>query len=308
LTGPLASTFVQVILPVLIIGGIGFALGRVRSLDPGPVTTVAVTALVPAVVFDSLTRPTVSRELLARLALHVLLQLVCLGAVSTVTAALLGWDRPARGALMLATLFSNSGNMGLAISLFAFGPPGLAVAGGWFAVQSFSMQTVGVYIAARARADRWAAVRLLARLPVSYALLAGLVINLAGWAVPTPVARVSQLLGNGSIAVLLLLLGVHLARLAPREELAGASVATAIRLLLAPPVAWLTGRLVGLEGMALAVAVVQASTPAAVTAALWAMEFDARPTLVSAAVVVSTLASVVTLTVLLAVLGAAGAP
>jgi predicted permease len=54
--------------------------------------------------------------------------------------------------------------------------------------------------------------------------------------------------------------------------------------------------------MALAVAVVQASTPAAVTSALCALEFDARPALVSAAVVLSTIASGVTLTVLLAML------
>ena len=69
--------------------------------------------------------------------------------------------------------------------------------------------------------------------------------------------------------------------------------------------AWGIGKLVGLEGMALAVAVLQASRPTAVTPALWALEFDARPALVSGAVVLSTLARVVTLTVLLAILKAA---
>jgi predicted permease len=54
--------------------------------------------------------------------------------------------------------------------------------------------------------------------------------------------------------------------------------------------------------MPLAVAVLQAGTPTAVVAALWAMEFDARPRLVAATVVLSTLASVVTLTLLLALL------
>ncbi len=79
-------------------------------------------------------------------------------------------------------------------------------------------------------------------------------------------------------------------------------VATVIRLLAAPPIAWLAGRLVGLEGTALAVAVLLASTPTAVVAFLWAMEFDTRPALISASVVISTLASVLTLTVLLAIL------
>jgi predicted permease len=101
---------------------------------------------------------------------------------------------------------------------------------------------------------------------------------------------------------MLLLLGLQLARLAVREEAQAATLATAIRLLAVPPIAWVAGRLVGLEGMALAVAVLQASTPTAVTSALWAIEFDARPALVSATVVLSTVVSVVTLTILLAVL------
>jgi malate permease and related proteins len=54
--------------------------------------------------------------------------------------------------------------------------------------------------------------------------------------------------------------------------------------------------------MAFAVAILQASTPTSVSSALWALEFDARPALVSAAVVLSTIASVVTLTILLAML------
>jgi predicted permease len=140
------------------------------------------------------------------------------------------------------------------------------------------------------------------RQPVVYAVVAGIIANLAGWSLPGPVAKASQLLAGGAVALMLLLLGLQLARLAVREEAQAATLATAIRLLAVPPIAWVAGRLVGLEGMALAVAVLQASTPTAVTSALWAIEFDARPALVSATVVLSTVVSVVTLTILLAVL------
>jgi predicted permease len=148
------------------------------------------------------------------------------------------------------------------------------------------------------------------RQPILYAVVAGVIVNVAGWSLPGPVAKASQLLGGGAIALMLLLVGLQLARLTVREEAAGATLATAIRLLAAPPIAWVAGKLVGLEGLALAVAVLQASTPTAVTSALWALEFDARPALVSATVVLSTVVSVVTLTVLLAVLmgGAGRAP
>ncbi|MBI1735106.1 MAG: AEC family transporter [Candidatus Rokubacteria bacterium] len=307
MTAPLAVAFVHVILPVLLIVAIGYALGRSRPVDLASITTLAVSVLVPGIVFDSLARATLPREVFGRLALHVILQLACIGVLATIIGRALRWDRASRGALLLATLFSNSGNMGLPLALFAYGPPGLSLAGGWFAVQAVSLHTFGVWIAARARAGGRAALRQLVRLPIFYAVLAGVVVNATGWPLPEPLAKVSQVLANGSLAVLLLLLGLHLAALRPRAEAVGASVATVVRLLVAPPVAWVTGRLIGLEGVPLAVAVIQASTPAAVTAALWAAEFDTRPGLVSATVVVSTLVSVATLTVLLALLGG-GAP
>jgi malate permease and related proteins len=296
------SAFVQSVLPVLLIGGLGYLVGRARSLDLTPITGLTVLVLVPAIVFDSLARAALPRDLLSRLVLHVALQLAGVWLLTVVVARLVGWRGPAQGAFLLATLFANSGNVGLPLALFAFGPDGLAIAGGWFAVMAIGSSTIAPYLAARARVGAREALGRVGRQPVIYAVLAGVTVNLSGWSLPGPVANASQLLAGGAVALMLLLLGLQLARLTVREEAPGAALATAIRLLAVPPIAWAVGRLVGLEGMALAVAVLQASTPTAVTSALWALEFDARPALVSAAVVLSTVVSVITLTVLLAVL------
>jgi predicted permease len=222
--------------------------------------------------------------------------------LTVVVARLIRWRGPAQGGLLLATLFANSGNVGLPLALFAFGPDGLAIAGGWFAVMAIGSSTIGPYIAARARVGALGALARVVRQPIIYAVLAGVIVNLSGWSLPGPVAKASQLLAGGAVAAMLLLVGLQLARLTVREEAPGATLATAIRLLAVPPIAWAAGRLVGLEGMAFAVAILQASTPTSVSSALWALEFDARSALASAAVVLSTVASVVTLTVLLAML------
>ncbi len=296
------AAFVQSVLPVLLIGGLGYLVGRARSLDLAPITGLTVLVLVPAIVFDSLARATLPRDLLSRLVLHVALQLAAIWLLTVIIARLVGWRGPAQGGLLLATLFSNAGNVGLPLALFAFGPDGLAIAGGWFAVMAIGASTIAPYLAARARVGVRGALGRVGRQPIIYAVAAGVVANLSGWSLPGPVAKASELLAGGAVALMLLLLGLQLARLTVRQEARGAALATVIRLLAVPPIAWVAGRLVGLEGMALAVAVVQASTPTAVTSALWALEFDARPALVSAAVVLSTVVSVVTLTVLLAVL------
>jgi predicted permease len=296
------AAFVQSVLPVLLIGGLGYLVGRARALDLAPITSLTVVVLVPAIVFDSLARAALPRDLLSRLVLHVALQLAGVWLLTVVVARLVGWRGPAQGAFLLATLFSNAGNVGLPLALFAFGSAGLAVAGGWFAVMAIGASTIAPYLAARSRVGARAALGRVARQPVVYAVAAGIIVNLSGWFLPGPVAKASQLLAGGAVALMLLLLGLQLARLTVREDAPGAALATAIRLVAVPPIAWAAGRLVGLEGMALAVAVIQASTPTAVTSALWALEFDARPTLVSATVVLSTVVSVLTLTVLLALL------
>ena len=250
----LASAFLQVVVPVLLIGAFGYVLGRARPIDLGPITALAVSVLVPGVAFDSLTHATFPRTLVWQLLLHVLLQLACLGLLALVASWLVGWKGRAQAGLLLASLFSNSGNVGLPIARFAFGEEGFAIAGGWFAMSALTMQTVGIFIAARAHAGPRVALRHFVRLPVTYAMLAGLAVNVAGVTVPGPIAKASQLLSSGSIAVLLVLLGLQLARLPLGAEVRGATVATVLRLFVAPPVAWLTGRAVGLEGVALAVA------------------------------------------------------
>lgn len=300
------DAFVQSVLPVLLIGGIGYALGRTRSLDLAPITSLAVLVFVPAIVFDSLARAALPRDLLLQLVLHVVLQLAAIWLLTVLVARLLGWRGPAQGALLLSTLFANSGNVGLPLAYFAFGPEGFAIAGGWFAVMAIGANTISPYLAARARAGVREALARVVRQPAIYAVIAGLAVNLSGGSLPGPVAKASQLLAGGSVAMMLLLVGLQLARLTVREEVGGAVLATSIRLLAVPFIAWGAGSLVGLQGTALAVAILQASTPVAVTSALWALEFDARPALVSAAVVLSTLASVVTLTLLLTVLTGSG--
>lgn len=300
--GDVARVFAEVVVPVFAVAGVGYAFGRWRPVELAPVTALAVSVLVPAIVFDSLARAVVPRALLGRLVVHVALQLVVLGLLTAAIGKAAGWDGSGRAALLMAALFANAGNVGLPLALFAFGPAGLAVAGSWFAVHAVTVHTVGVFIAARARAGARAALRRFVRLPIFYAIVAGLLVNVGGVPLPRPAARMVELLAGGALAVLLLLLGLQLARLAPRQEARGAALATALRLLVAPPVAWVTGQALGLQGVALSVAVVQASTPTAVTAALWALEFDTRPALVTTAVVLSTLAGVVTLTLLLAAL------
>ncbi|HET9481437.1 MAG TPA: hypothetical protein VFP98_06765, partial [Candidatus Polarisedimenticolia bacterium] len=110
------------------IGGLGYLVGRARSIDLAPITGLTVLVLSPAIVFDSLARAALPRDLLLRSC--------CswrrFGCSRWSSRAWSAGAARRRGGLLLATLFANSGTVGLPLALFA----GLAIAGGWFAVMS----------------------------------------------------------------------------------------------------------------------------------------------------------------------------
>jgi predicted permease len=104
----LARAFLQVVVPVLLIGAFGYVLGRARPIDLGPITALAVSVLVPGVAFDSLTHATFPRTLVWQLLLHVLLQLACLGLLALLASRLVGWKGRAQAGLLLASLSRGS--------------------------------------------------------------------------------------------------------------------------------------------------------------------------------------------------------
>jgi predicted permease len=182
------SAFVQGVLPVLLIGGLGYLVGRARSLELAPITGLTVLILSPAIVFDSLARAALPRDLLLRLVLHVVLQLAAVWLLTVLVARLVGWSGPSQGGFLLATLFANSGTVGLPLTFFAFGSEGLAIAGGWFAVMAIGSSTIAPYLAARANVGVRRALVRVGHQPMIYAVVAGVIVNLSAWSLPVPVA------------------------------------------------------------------------------------------------------------------------
>lgn len=293
----------EVVGPVLLVGFVGYAAGRARVVDSRSLSDLSIWVLVPAVVFYALAASPLHHTALVPLAAYVGLQFLLLGAVVGASARILGWDRVSTTGVLLATLFSNAGNAGLPLALFAWGTAGLHAAAEFFALQAVATNLLAAYLAAGAGGDARRAVRTLGRLPVTYAIAAGLAVDAFGLTPPPPVAKAVQLLAEGGVSVMLLLIGVQLSDVRRDRSWKGMAFAVVVRLVVAPLFAWETAPLLGLSGVLRQTSILQASLPTAVTAALWAAEFGVAPSFVSGAVVATTLLSPLTVTVLLALLG-----
>ncbi len=287
----LYSELAAIIAPIFICSGIGYAWARFgRPLDPQFVTTLVTMVGAPCLVASTLTRLDLELAAIGEIAGAALT--AAAGFTATSLLLLRALRLPVHSYLP-ALMFPNAGNMGLPLCLFAFGQPGLALAIVYFAIFSTLQFTAGVAIAA----GRFEPARLL-RMPLLYALAAAFAFMLSDTPVPRWLANTIDLIGGLTIPLMLLALGVSLARLRIRSigrSLGLSLVRLAGGLAIGAGIAWGFG----LEQPARGVLIIQSAMPVAVFNYLFAQLYQRAPEEVAGMIVLSTLISFATLPALL---------
>jgi predicted permease len=235
---------------------------------------------------------------------------VCLGSglIAYAIARLRKTDAPSTAALLLTTMFMNSGNYGLPTANFAFGQAGLDRALLYFIAQAIMAQTLTIAIAQAGNSNWRTGFKQILKMPPIYAVCVALVLRWLGVSFDTPNVLGSllhgiDLISQATLPLLLMLLGMQLAQETVIEDVPLTSIAVIIRLFASPLIAYGLAVALQLDALATNVVVLQASMPTAVNMVLYSLEFNARPKFVAGTVVITTLLSVVTLTILLTVMG-----
>jgi malate permease and related proteins len=265
--------------------------------------------LSPALIFSSLVQSRIEISETLRISVFMTLFVVSIGALTWLVALVLRLDSIDRAALMLCVMFMNAGNYGLPAARFAFGQEGFDRAVLFFVVQAILAQTLAIYIAGAGHGDRLGGLVRLLRMPQIYAVLAALAVRFGGLRLdPTggilnDVFRGVALVGDAAVPLLLIILGLQLAETGRIGEGPKVALATVMRLGLSVPLAVGLSYLLSLDDLSTKLAVMLSSMPTAVNVTILAIEFNIRPRFVSSVVVVSTAASVFTLTLILVLLG-----
>ncbi len=291
--------FVEVILPVFVIIFSGYLLEKGAKLDFRTLTTASLYLFTPALTFSALMKRELRFELVGDLFLFMLLYTAAMLLVSVAAGRLLRMEGETRSALHLTTVVMNVGNFGLPLAYFAFGDAGLEVSILTFVLFNIPLSTLAIVLAQGGGVGLGAAMGNMLKIPIIHGVLLAFALKGLGISLPEVVLRPIDLVGQAAIPLMLVMLGMQLARTRLKGGLGFLSVSAAIRLAAAPGVAVAVAALIGLHGIERAVVVLQTSTPAAVLPLLYAVRFNSRPDLVAGAIFVSTLLSAFTLTVLL---------
>jgi len=296
------SIFVSDILPIFLIAGIGYLLANRLQASVKTLSHVVFYSLIPCFVFRLLTTSRITGVETGRMAILAVLVTMTMGLAGWLAVLPLRLDRAQLSGFLLVVMFSNGGNYGLPVVLFAFGNAALSQATIYFVTSSILTYTIGVFLASAGRKPVSRAIFGIAKIPALYGVAAAAVVLSTGVTVPLAVMRPVQLLGDAAIPIMLLVLGMQLNRatMPERPSLLGAAVM--LSLFIAPLVALGLTWLLGLSGAARQAGVVLASMPTAVVTTILALEFDTAPAFVTNVVFLTTVLSPFTLAPLLAYL------
>lgn len=307
----LVEILVDVILPLFLLIGAAFLIGRALKPDPRTLSTILIYLFIPALAFRTMVQfdlPEPARLLETDLAkafvIVLVLSLVMMG-IGQLFGRLLNMDRSTASAFTLSVTQMNAGNYGTPLNTFAFGAVGGAAALLFYVSSAIIGSILGTYIASRGSVGMRAALINVVRVPTVPAAFLGLLLNALNINVPVPVERAAFLAADAALPGMIALLGLLLARLEVGNLGARwrwVALACAIRLLVGPIIGVVLATVLGLTGIVYAVAIVQCSVPTAVMANAMASEFGGDTQFIAASTLISTLASVITLSILIAIL------
>ncbi len=299
----LLTTFADNLLPILLVSGAGFLLGKTLDVDARSLGRVVFYVFSPILVFNLLLHTELSSgQILATMVYTVAVSFM-VGALALLSGLALHFDRPMLMALIITAAFGNTGNYGLPLVSFAFGQDALAFATLNFVTSVVLFNTVGVLVASLGHMDLRTAAMGIFRVPSVYAVLLAAALNRFQIALPTPLERTIELAANGSIPVMIILLGLELSRVQWSHSIRAISLSAGLRLLGGPAVGLLLAALFGFQGSARQANVIEMGMPAAVTNTVLATEYGLDTSLVTAMVFLGTILSPLTLTPLLVYLG-----
>jgi predicted permease len=296
--------FAENLLPVFLAAGAGYVVAWRWKVDPRPMARVAFNVFAPCLVLQAIVDSDLPGADLLRMAGLALTVLLSTAAAAALIAHWLGWRRTLIAAIVLVVLLPNAGNFGLSVALFAFGDAGLAQASVFFVMSAVMTFTLGVFVASMGRASLLEAVKGLLSVPAIWGVAVAILVTTTEWSLPLPLARTVGLFSQASIPTFLVILGMQLHGNGWRAPFRPLALAVGTRLLLSPLIALLFVSALGLEGAARQAGVLQTAMPSAIITIVLATEYDVEPTFVTSAVFVTTLLTPLSVTPLLAYLGA----
>ncbi len=281
----------NVVFPIFAIVLVGYLYGHRHPPDMAAANQINMDIFIPALIFHVLSSKDFHFAEYQTLAIGCVMIVLGSGLIAWPFARLFGYKVKT---FVPPMMFSNSGNLGLPLMLFAFGEEALPAAVLLFIVTNLIHFSLGIKIVNTA-ASIWS----LLKTPIILATLAGLLVSLYGVEVPELLAVPIEMVGRVAIPLMLFSLGVRLIAIDLKQwriGVAGAIFCPISGILLA----LLVQQLLGLPQLQYIQLLLFGALPPAVLNYIIAERYDQQPGQVASIVMLGNLSSIIIIPITLA--------
>jgi predicted permease len=196
------SQIFTIIFPLFAIVSIGFLYGRKHYPDMVSANQLNIHLFSPALIFHVLSDQGFELGAYSQLAFAAFFVVIFSGLLAWPLARLMGFSVKT---FVPPMMFSNSGNIGLPLALFAFGEKALPAAVMLFIVENTLHFSVGMKMM-----DSKISMLNIIKMPMVLAAILGISYSLTRWQLPSVVSTSVEMLGQVAIPLMLFSLGVRL--------------------------------------------------------------------------------------------------
>jgi len=275
-----------IIFPLFAIVSIGFLYGRKHSPDMVSANQLNIHLFSPALIFHVLSDQGFELGAYYQLASAAFFVVIFSGLLAWPLARFMGFNVKT---FVPPMMFSNSGNIGLPLALFAFGEKALPAAVMLFIVENTLHFSVGMKMM-----NSKISLLNIIKIPMVFAAILGLSYSLTGWQLPSVVSTSVEMLGQVAIPLMLFSLGVRLTSIDLQDwriGIAGAIICPATGIILV----LLMSPFLSLSELQYGQLLIFGALPPAVLNFMVAEKYQQQPRQVAAIVLMGNLGSLVTI-------------
>ncbi|WP_299740070.1 AEC family transporter [uncultured Rossellomorea sp.] len=294
---------ILIVLPALLVFAVGYIGQKKLGFEINSISKMAIYLMYPFLAFKTFYENELNMDYLYIFLFCIALCVILIVSIKIV-ARFKNYSKPKVSAMILSGVFMNSGNYGVPIILFAFGELGFRYAVIMMVIQSFLMNTIGLYYAVsgsdkkRETSEIWMKI---VKMPILHGAFLGLGFQLFHLDVPVFMSQTIDLISQATIPTIMVVLGMQLATLGGKKVERGAlSFIVIMRMVASPIIALVVVSFLPISTMLGSILIILASMPTAANTTMFSLQFNTEPDLVSTSTLVTTLMSIVTIPIMLA--------
>lgn len=275
-----------IIFPLFAIVSVGFLYGRKHSPDMVSANQLNIHLFSPALIFHVLSDQGFELGTYYQLAAAAFFVVIFSGLLAWPLARFMGFNVKT---FVPPMMFSNSGNIGLPLALFAFGEKALPAAVMLFIVENTLHFSVGMKMM-----NSKISLLNIIKIPMVLAAILGLSYSLTGWQLPSVISTSVEMLGQVAIPLMLFSLGVRLTSIDLQDwriGIAGAIICPATGII----IVLLMSPFLSLNELQYGQLLIFGALPPAVLNFMVAEKYQQQPKQVAAIVLMGNLGSLVTI-------------